>query len=591
MIIINRIQLLDKKVSSKIAAGEVIERPASIVRELLDNSIDSGAKKITIEISDGGKKLIKVSDNGHGIPKDDLELSVQKHTTSKITSVDELHSVVTLGFRGEALFSIATVSRLKIISQDKNSPTAGEVVIEDGDLIHLKDGARAEGTTIEVTRLFFHVPARLEFLNSSISEARKIKKEIIEKMVASPNIAFEYIVDGKIKLKSSAGSILKRIGDLFSHKIADDLISVTEDRENISISGYISPVHLNSSTRKDQHFIVNGRPFFSPAISHAAKSGYGNMLEGSKFPLLFLIIGIDPTKINVNVHPAKKEIRFSDEKLIYSLIRSTIKNALSNSGSFAHPTVFQPISQCQTLGRDDAITTKNDELINLFTYKTTTINNNYGKKSVASNRASIYNVNETNFSEGRFDGYKIAGYFFTNYWLLQKANSIIMVDQHAADERVLYEKLKTEYFQNGVVTQPLLIPLSFSPGVRERGFIMANQELLKRSGFLVELFGPEQLAIYEVPIGLKGDELDALKRVIAIIDGDEKGASNERIERMLSTLACRSAVKQGDNISELKIVEILDSLNDTENPFSCPHGRPSIIEFNKKEVEKWFHRR
>jgi len=413
-------------------------------------------------------------------------------------------------------------------------------------------------------------------------------------MVASPSIAFEYIVDGKVKLKSNAGSMLNRINNLFSKKMGDELISVKGERDNISITGYISPVHLNSSTRKDQYFIVNGRPFFSAAISHAAKSGYGNMLEGSRFPYLFLIIDIEPTKINVNVHPAKKEIRFIDEKLIYSLVRAIIKGALNQKGSFARPDALKPIYQGNISSENDLIITNNpddnEKIVPLFKFQKSPLIN-YDKKNVAIKQTYIYNVKEGTSLEGRFDGYKISGYFFKNYWLLEKGDSILMVDQHAVDERVLYEKFKVEYYQNGVVTQPLLIPVNFTPGVNEREFILKNKETLKRSGFLVEPFGPEQLAIYEIPVGLKGDEHDALKRVVAIIAGDEKGSSNERIERMLSTLACRSAVKQGDVISEIKIKEILSLLSDTESPFSCPHGRPAIIEFNKEEVEKWFHRR
>ena len=577
-----KIRLLDKDVYSKIAAGEVIEQPSSVIRELLDNSIDAGADRINIDIKDGGKTFLMLEDNGSGMSKQDLELSVKKHSTSKIQTPEDLFLVTSLGFRGEALYSIAAVSNLNIVSYDGDG--GWELSTEGGNLNYIREAAGSKGTVIKVGKLFYNTPARREFLKSNIAENRAVKKNVLEKMLAFPDRAIRLNIDGENVLKSSSTDFLQRISDTYGSKLSEQLIEVSGEIQGITLRGFVSPVHLNTSTRKDQFFIINGRPISTPSLFHAAERAYDNMLERNRHPYIFLHIVIDPAMLNVNIHPAKREIRFRDEKVLYQLVYRSIKLALSQKGVFAKLTdeagnfssSSSPANYKPSAAADQHFVFKDD------------IQNYQTQNSESGTEESAFLFKDR--LKGVFEGFTVKDYVFNNYWFLENGNKILLVDQHAAHERVLYEKYKTAFQENNIESQALLIPVQLDLSPSEIAILNENMDNIKEAGFTIDSFGPDSYMIQESPAYMKGNEEAALKDLLAEFSKGKTKVKSDFKEKMISTLACHSAVRQGDILVKAGIIDILNSLSELERPFSCPHGRPSIVEIGKSEVEKWFQR-
>ena len=599
-----RIHRLDPVVSARIAAGEVIERPASALRELLDNALDSGADRIRIDTADGGRKLLRVTDNGCGMGAEDIRLSVEKHATSKIRALEDLSHVVSLGFRGEALHAMATVSRLRILSS--GGETAMELCIEGGKELWFREAAGGRGTTVELSKLFFNTPARREFLKSAVSEGRAVKREVLEKMLAWPDRGFEYWTEGKRVYNSPPGAFSERIADLYGRELADDLLEVSYEQGGMVVSGFAAPVHRHASSRKDQFFFLNGRPVASASLSHALRSAYGNLMPAGRQPVAFLNLAVDPSEVNVNIHPAKREVRFLREQEVYSLIRRGVERAVSKKSDYASLSsgaVFEafsgekaafpaaeeagriaaasPIPERTRAGREPA------GVQQPFAFRE---NSGYGTGGKTAAQSPEHPDSKPSGPGGRFSGMRIRTCLFNNYWLLEGEDGILLVDQHAAHERVLYEQYKKQYFENGVVRQGLLVPvqLELTPG--DAALVEQHREALRQAGFGIESFGPDSWALQELPSHLKGDGEDAFRQLLALLAGNDRLAANEKTERMLTTLACRSAVKAGDAVPESMIVSVLNRLDSLPSAFSCPHGRPAVIKLSKGDIAKWFAR-
>jgi len=604
------IHRLDPVVSSRIAAGEVIERPASALRELLDNALDSGADRIRVDAVEGGKKLLRVMDNGCGMGEDDLKLCVEKHATSKIRELEDLSRVVSLGFRGEALHAMATVSRLRILSSEGDG--AMELCIEGGKELWFREAAGSRGTIVELSRLFFTIPARREFLKSAVSESRMLKRELLERMLARPDRGFEFYSDGKKVYNSPAGSFHNRIADLYPGETADDLLEVSYEQESMRVDGFAAPFHRDSSSRKDQFFFLNGRPVSSASLSHALRSAYGNLMPSGRQPIAFLNLSLDPAEVNVNIHPAKREIRFRRAQEVYSLIRRGVERAITKKSDYA------PLSSSSRIGSRNFPCTAGgaDENVRESTSVTSAesgaaavarIPGGYPEAEQRSSQArpsiffrdpppsqQVSSVSESDASvsqlAGRFAGMRICSCLFCNYWILEGESELLLVDQHAAHERVLYEQYKKQFEAGGVLRQGLLVPITLELTPGEAALVEEHREALVQAGFGVESFGPDSWALQELPSFLKGGGEAAFRQLLALYAGNEKVAAKEQKEGMLTTLACRSAIKAGDAIPESMIVMVLNRLDGLPRSFSCPHGRPAVITLSEGEIAKWFAR-
>lgn len=605
------IQVLDPKESARIAAGEVIERPSSVVRELLDNAVDAGADRIRIETAEGGRKLIRCEDNGSGMSPQDLQLSIQKHATSKIRALEDLGRVVSLGFRGEALHALAAVARVRIVSD--NGSGAHELLCEDGELLHFREAAGAPGTVVEVSRLFHRTPARREFLRSANSESRAIRQCVLERMLAQPQISFEWVNDGTTRLKAPGSGLLERIGALLGADKAEQLLPVSVWEEGVGsgmeLSGFISPVHSCARSRREQYFLLNGRPVFAPSLTNALQLGYGNQLPPGRFPVAVLSLTMDPALLNVNVHPAKREVRFLNEQAVHALIRRGVRKTLSSSAfagvehrppaneSFSAGNAPAGFSTGSAAGRhavpDRAYSRREQPA--LFTGEGGA-STAYSAPGSRGGSATAYNLQQPlavlpeQPLTGPFSGGILRGCLFTNYWSVELADRVLLVDQHAAHERVLYEKLRRELDAGGIKRQGLLTPLDAGLSGSDLEFAVSHREKLAAAGFVIEEFGPDHWVLQEVPSHLQGGEVEALHHLISVLSGSGAALQDERTERTLSTIACRAAFKQGDRLSESTIREILAALGSLPNPFSCPHGRPAVVEITRGEMEKWFHR-
>jgi len=649
------VRVLDPLVSARIAAGEVIEQPASVVRELVDNALDAGARSITVELARGGIDRICVRDDGHGMREEDLPLVVQKHATSKICSIEDLETCLSMGFRGEALFAIASVARMRIVSNDGSG--GHEIVVDNGVPEEPRAAPSPQGTSIEVRGLFQKLPARLAFLKSPAGETRTVRRVLVEKMLAWPGVRFVLLSDGDTVLNSAAGDLISRIGDIYGTDLVRELIPLDHEEQGICITGYMAPPHQTSATRREQVFIVNGRPLSMPFFTKALATGYGNTLPQGRHAIAFAALTMDPATLNVNVHPTKREIRFQAESAVFSVLVHAVRAALSSSARFAEGVLSEkavqaahaPLSVRDNLSvflpfggfarggayppRGGLRAPPREEDAALGEARRSARDGGAGGSGAGEDgtpddaRDSEYGAYTDDAGapmDGAFAGSRILGCFASNYWVYEQQGALFIVDQHAAHERVLYERFKSEYFAGGIARQALLIPITFTPHEGERELIEEQGALIQAAGYSLAPFGKRNWIIDEYPSGVK-DILAALRSLLAVLAErplaepaepagsaapDESADSAERMglaermdsagraalgdartERTLATLACHAAVRQGDRISEAFLREILSGLSALEKPFTCPHGRPAIVRFAKEEIEKWFARR
>ncbi len=637
------INILDKSTIDKIAAGEVVERPASIVKELLENSIDALSDQIAIEIKNGGTSLIRITDNGQGIAKEDIKKAFLRHATSKIKTADDLENVLSLGFRGEALSSIGAVTRTEIISKTRNETTAALYKVEGGFEKSFEEVAAPDGTTIIVKDLFFNTPARRKFLKSLNSETAKIS-DIVEKLALShPDISFRYISNNINKLHTGGNSNLKDvIYQIYGKEATRSLIEIKYQDDIVKISGFISKPDYSRANRSGEIYFINSRYIKNDIIYKAIEDGYGNRLMNGKYPFTSLNIEILPKLIDVNVHPSKMEIRFEDASVIYSIIKSSVENTLLNSDLVKRAYISQKDRQ-EELKRElfEKLELQNklrfpesfeknrikefdnkssgfvkeqktyDKIFEeIDTYKTDNKNEPYREYKVEFNKDEnlenniiekkdgdkIYKENVDNTQLNFFDKqnikrHKLIGQIFSTYWIIELDNEMFIIDQHAAHEKVLYEKFLEEYEKGIKTKQYILPPIVINMTDVEIEAFENNREVFEKLGFELEHFGGKDYKLNAIPNDLPSiDKKELFLELIAKISESDIAVKAEHILDKLASISCKAAIKGNQNISEAEADILITKMLSLNNPYNCPHGRPTIIKISKYDLEKKFKR-
>ena len=597
------IRILPDSISNRIAAGEVIERPASVVKELVENSIDAGADKITVQIENSGTKLISVTDNGRGMDPDDAILCLEPHATSKISHAEDINRIYTLGFRGEALPSIASVSRLRLRTRRKNDIEGTEVYIEGGKFTESVPVGCAPGTEINVRDLFFNTPARKKFLHSKGTEERHIQETLWSLALGFPSVSFELLIDGRIIFSSpSDKNILSRIQTFFGKEMPENLIPVENSGSDLKISGHMARHGFTRNSRREQRIFVNHRPVESAALYAGIREGYGSLTNDGRFPPVFLFLEMDPGLVDVNVHPAKREIRFREGRIVTSFISESIRDALRNSQA---PTIsvssdlqfrsilagagisYAPKKQFQDTGMFDGnINRPVLENIRLPPGREESNVRPEADVQVPPAEACVESEEHSAVSE-----LKILAFLDETYILASSKNGLVIIDQHAAHERVMFEKILNTAGKKEIISQKLLIPITIELSRSEVLFLGKYGAHFSKLGFEFESFGANTVIVNSIPSGLTQENLKGLFSDMLSILMEEGRLSGKIDEASIARAACRHSVKAHDRISFEEAKSLLRQLSRCELPFSCPHGRPVIINISYRELEKRFGRR
>lgn len=589
------INILDSNTIDKIAAGEVVERPSAVVKELVENSIDANADAVTIEIKDGGISFIRITDNGEGIDRSQVKKAFMRHATSKIKSVEDLISVTSLGFRGEALSSISAVGKVEFLTKTKTDFIGTRYVVEGGRECVFEDAGIPDGTTIIVRDLFFNVPARKKFLKSPSSEGNNIT-ELIEHMILShPNISFKYIYNGNVKLQSSGKNDIKScIYNVYGRDIANGLIEVKSIRDDISIHGFIGKPELARATRNFEIYFVNNRFIKSTLIDRALEEAYKDYLMLHKYPTVFLYFEIPSHLIDVNVHPTKREIRFFEGEALKCYIVDVIKNALINKELIKE--IVEEHHEKLSV-KESEINKEPFETINHIIESS--YNNYYSseiEKEDESTDTNEKNVQLTLFddkfiSEESIKKHRIIGQLFNTYWLIEFENKLFIVDQHAAHEKVNYERLIKKLRNNENCSQNIYPPIVVSLSNAEAQYVTKYNENFLNVGFTIEHFGGLDYTISTVPMELLSQNpADYFHEMLDELMEGKNSKETETVNLKIATMACKASVKGNMHLSVFEADKLISELLTLENPYNCPHGRPTIISFSKYEIEKMFKR-
>ncbi len=626
----NEIALLSQETIDKIAAGEVVERPSSVVKELVENAIDAGATAITVEIKDGGITMLRITDNGYGIPKEEIPIAFLRHTTNKIRSANELLSLHTLGFRGEALSSIAAVSKVELITKTKDALTGSHYVIEGAKEVELTEMGAPDGTTFFVRQLFYNTPARRKFLKSPMTEGNYIQ-ELLERLALSnPSIAFRFISNGKDKFATAGNGNLKdTIYEIFGREIATSLIEVEAKEEGFTLHGFIGEPALNRGNRNFESFFVNGRYIKSGILGKALEEGYAGFLMQHQYPFAVLLFEFDDEEVDVNVHPSKLEVRFERTNVVYNALLRTVHDALTHREDIAEVPVIEEEKEQETpvvsagaepfeRSRLESIKASIVESI----HKDTPYERQYesfyankAKETAVSEPVSVeYEVNsapevavvpetavipeetevfaqQSFFSEEARKEHRIIGQVFGTYWLVEYDEKLYIIDQHAAHEKVLFEKTMARLKDKSMTSQQVSPPIIVTMSPQEEEAFLTYQESFESLGYHAEHFGGKEYALTAVPDNILNLDkrqlfLDALS---ACCDMKEDKTSELILERIAS-MSCKAAVKGNHKLSMPEIESLIDQLLTLDNPFRCPHGRPTIIAMTQYELDKKFKR-
>jgi len=586
------IRLLSSEVASQIAAGEVIERPASVVKELLENSLDAAARSITITIEEAGKKLIEVADDGSGIPSAELELAVARHATSKLMRSDELFSISTLGFRGEALASIGSVSRMTITSRVQNEQAGARLRVEKGTTGQLTKVGTTVGTTVRVEDLFYNVPARLKFLKSDVTERRAIDVLVTRYALAYPDRRFK-LSDGKNTVLQTSGDGDRRaiLAALYGVDVAKQMLEIRSEEEGSSLTGFISPTSLTRSNRREITFFINGRWVHDVSLSTALLQAYHTLLMVGRYPLTALFLEIPPEEVDVNVHPAKAEVRFRNQDKVFSFVqRSARKTLLAYSPvpnvapSLWGTTRTVSVEQPRNSGLDWAI--GHDEDLSRLSNSESPVT----AQSIQPPTATQPSI--TTSQPNSIPLLRLIGQIGATYLVAEGPDGLYLVDQHAAHERVLFEKLMTQHALKNIPSQSLLTPAVVTLPPQSSSLLITQLPLLQHFGFDVEEFGPNTFQVRAMPALFMGsDPSFALRALVEDFEEDESPLQNE-IEAKLAARVCkRMAVKAGQALSNEEQRALLHDLEACDSPRTCPHGRPTMIHLSVDMLERQFGRR
>lgn len=622
----SKINILDKIVSNRISAGEVVEKPASVVKELIENSIDAGADKIVIEIEEGGIKSISILDNGSGIEKDDIKLAFMPHATSKIKNVEDLDNIATLGFRGEALASIASVAQVEMISKTKASELGSSIKIDGGEFGEIGEVAMNTGTQIVVKNLFYNTPARRKFLRKPKTEEGEIT-DLVEKIIlANPTLQIRYVINGKIKYNTTGSGLYANIYTIYGRETVENIIEINFEREGYKLTGYIGKPEISKANRTYQTLIVNGRVVRSAFISNAIQEVYQNFLMKNKFPFFVLNLTLPLDSVDVNVHPSKMEVKFENLGFIRTLFTNAVYSALVNAN------YTRSVVEEEKKEEEKAISTTNsfvekrgplnnlpniseDEGISYLASKENMFGQDEKLKEVSLNyEESMLHEIESNSEESRLTDYilntnhknpyvvkefqeiiedampkaKIIGVIFKTYILVEKENNLYMIDQHAAHERALYDKFSASVENENVLKQGLITPYYLKLNSLEYDFFKRNFDVLSSVGFDAVDKGDNQIEITAIPYVLPIEKLGEYIDYFISNLQDYSSKASDYFKSDLMQHACKMAVKSGQVLSLNEIETLIDEME--KHVLLCPHGRPILIKITKSQIEKWFKR-
>lgn len=660
------IQVLDQVTIDKIAAGEVIERPASIVKELVENAIDAGATHVTIEIEEGGISLIRITDDGSGIMKEDIRNAFLRHSTSKIRNVEDLLHITSLGFRGEALSSIAAVTKVEVITKTKEAILGTRYVIEGGQELSLEEAGSSDGTTFIIRQLFYNVPARRKFLKTAMTEAGHVQDLLIRLALSHPEVAFRFLNNNQEKLRTSGSGKLKDvIYNIYGRDVASNLLELDYWQGGIHITGYLGKPLITRGNRNFETFFVNGRYVKSTMISRAVEDAYKDFMMQHKFPFVVLHFQVDTETVDVNVHPTKMELRFQNQQEVYKTVFEAIHRQLLEPELIPQVEVPEPLTSpaqekkktpspdlklvrrvmpsdskeaaasITTTPIDSAAPTASEQVkeephnedyfIRKMRERVMSYHNRNSSAEVKDQKkifrpeeqkkriqtsvheATTYKVNETPViqkpkqldlfeekllkREARAE-YRLIGQVFDTYWLVQFQDNLYIIDQHAAHERVLYERTLKEMKNREFTSQYLSPPIILTLSMQEAELLKTHKERFERIGFEIEPFGGEEYAIRAVPANLFSIAKKELfmEMLDNLADGLSTNMTPDIIDEKVASMSCKAAVKGNNRLSAQEVDALIGELLELENPYHCPHGRPTIIAMSKKELEKKFKR-
>ncbi len=622
----SKINLLSSKIYNRIAAGEVVERPASVVKELVENSIDAGAKNIVIEIEEGGISSIKITDNGSGIEKSELKKALLPHATSKITTLKDLDNIASLGFRGEALASIASVSKISIESKPQSQTLGAKIQADGGDISDITDCGMIDGTIITVNNLFFNTPVREKFLKTPRSEEGEISSVVARFILGNPDIAFKYIADGKTIYQSYGDGFDSAMACIYGVETINECFYIDTERHGIKIKGYIGKHHFTKGNRTYQTMFINGRYIVNQTVSSAISNAYASYLMKRQYPFYVLSLGLPTEIVDVNVHPNKLDVRFSNNQIIYGTLYSTISKVLDGSSE-----ALNIVTKNEQNNNDINInyvthntkeTPKKPDLTT--TYTASNIKYDLGsvvfcdsKKAesltefrkvesepavdiFAENKAFLEKLDREKQAkkeqELKQESIKIerdftyVGQVLQTYLILDDGVDLYFVDQHAAHERILFDKINAQYKDNLIVTQPLLLPYVLNVNNEEYAFLLEKCSIFNKMGIEMSEFGKNSFKISALPTFLADINLEKFfSSVLADLNTFKSLTINDLLAEKLAQKACKAAIKSGDKLTEIQITNLIDVLKENIG-LKCPHGRPVAVKITRTEIDKWFKR-
>ena len=649
------IKILSEDTIDKIAAGEVVERPMSVVKELVENAMDAGSTAITVEIKNGGIDLIRVTDNGQGIESEEIRLAFARHATSKIRSAEDLTNLSSMGFRGEALSSIAAVAQVEVVTKTKASLTGVRYTIEGAIEKDFEEVGAPDGTTFLVKNLFFNTPVRRKFLKQPQTEGSYVA-ELLERLAMSrPDISFKFVQNGQVKFHTPGNGDLKEvIYRIYGREIASHLVPIEINEERLSLKGFLGKPEINRSNRNFEHYFINSRYVKSKVLAKAIEDGYKQYVMQHKFPFVVLHFSMQAEEVDVNVHPTKMEVRFSDEQYVYKTVTQSIISTFRSKELIVNATfgkdtkeskketmpvydkakvpepymaqekvtpvtnnlglpVTKPVKKAVPFVVDFGVEKEVQPIIKLSEQATVVkepaLEETYKVKGPVKTEVQVPEITkpleniqivkatqETLFeeqflSEKAKETYEILGQIFGTYWIVSYADRMYLIDQHAAHEKVKYERLVKAIAKKQVLTQSIMPPVVLQTSAKEEQAVLEHMDAFLQMGFEIEEFGDHAFCLRAVPVDLYGCSYQELFRELLdeMIDGPLTGAP-EVVMNKLASMACKAAVKGNMKISHTEAVKLIDELLTLENPYHCPHGRPTIISMTKQEIEKKFKR-
>ena len=627
--VMSRIQLLPEHVASQVAAGEVVERPSAVVKELVENSIDAKSTRIEVLTRRGGISLIQVTDNGMGMDRDDALLCLERHATSKIRTGTDLACIHTLGFRGEAIPSIASVSRFRLSTREHDALVGTEILVNGGRMETVRDGGDAPGTQVEVRSLFFNLPARRKFLRTESTEASHIDHQLQLLALGHPSISFVHIQDDRLVYQlPPAASLLDRIRDLNGESLCKELLPVVPyEADGIKISGYIGRAGLSRSSRQQQLSFLNGRAVENITISQGLREGYHTALMKGQHPVTYLFLEVEPEAVDVNVHPAKREVRFRSPAEIREAVIQSVKRTLESDRAdwSAHftPSNKTPLIASQAIKPQVAAASEDTRTNSPATYHAATtskpseesaeqhhlplpesprptiaIPKTHKAADVMARPShpdtSITTSPQQAPSEASApETFRFLGVLGKLYVLIENSSGLVLVDQHAAHERILYEEMQRRMETQGVPSQRLLLPITLQLGPRDADWITSHQAILERAGIALEHFGGGSFKVDALPTFIRSEDPTQLLHDIIddLRDTNPQSARLRLGEDMIAKTVCRHAVKANDTLREPELAKLVEDLLACELPYCCPHGRPTMIQISYLELEKKFGRK